>query len=204
MVWQSQFKSGSPRGKVSEITDGKKMFAQFGLEEESRYYTVTKNNIISGSQKKICLSGCWRMPNSGRENARPGIHWKAIALIGTVGNLQYFLNWWKLIVNFWSGAISVIFQICEPETSNKYFKYLHENQTCYLNSSCWKLATKLFQCGCRALILVSSCNPKLVLTLLTSQRKCMDICIFHNYSESNSRNWNHIFRIKIEEISRIK
>lgn len=77
MVWQSQFKSVSPRSTVSEITDDKKMFAQFGLEE-SRYYTVTKNNIISGSQEKNSLSLLWRMLNGGRENAYPGIHLKAL------------------------------------------------------------------------------------------------------------------------------
>ena len=52
MVWQFQFKSVSPRGIVSEIIDDKKMFVQFGLEEENRHYTVTTNNVISGSIRK--------------------------------------------------------------------------------------------------------------------------------------------------------
>lgn len=55
------------------------------------------------------------MLNGGRENTKPGIHVKAIALIDSMGDLQYFWNWWKLIVNFWSRAVSIIFQICEPE-----------------------------------------------------------------------------------------
>lgn len=65
----------------------RKMFAQFRLEE-SRYYTVTKINVISGSQKKNFLSELWRVLNSGRENGKPGIHLKAIALIDPVGDLQ--------------------------------------------------------------------------------------------------------------------
>lgn len=40
---------------MSEITDDKKIFAQFGLEEESRHYTLAKNNVISGSQKKLSV-----------------------------------------------------------------------------------------------------------------------------------------------------
>lgn len=126
-------------------------------------------------KKIVCqnFGGCWMVIMS-----ISGIHLKSIALIDPMGDLLYFLNCWKRIVNFWSGAISIIFQICEPEGRNKYFKYLNENQTCYLNGSCRKLATKLSQCGCRALILGSSYSPKLVLILFTSQRKCMDICIF--------------------------
>lgn len=55
MVWQSQFKSVNPRGIIGDI-DYKKTFVQFGLEEENRHYTVTMNNVISGSiRKKMCL-----------------------------------------------------------------------------------------------------------------------------------------------------
>lgn len=52
MIWQSQFKSVSPRGIVSEIVDEKKMFVPFGLEEENRHYTVTMIIIIDGSVRK--------------------------------------------------------------------------------------------------------------------------------------------------------
>lgn len=52
MVWQSQFKSVSPRGVVREIIDDKKMFVHFGPEEEKGHYTVTMNDIISGSTGK--------------------------------------------------------------------------------------------------------------------------------------------------------
>lgn len=197
MVWQSQFKSVYPRSIVSEITIDKEMFAQFGPEEENRYYTVTKNNVISGSQKKIVcqiFGGCWMVTE---KMSISGIHLKAIALIDPMGDLLYFLNWWKLTVNFWSGAISIIFQICEPEGRKKYFKYLNENQACYLNRSCRKLATKLSQCGCRALILGSSYSPKLVLIYLQVKGSAWTSAFFHNYGESNSRNWEPIFRIKI-------
>lgn len=52
MVWQFQFKSVSPRSIVSEIIDYKKMFVQFGLEEENRHYPPIMNNVISGSISK--------------------------------------------------------------------------------------------------------------------------------------------------------
>lgn len=50
MLWQSQFMSLSPRGIVSEIIGDEKMFAQFGLENSR--YSVTTNNVISGSIRK--------------------------------------------------------------------------------------------------------------------------------------------------------
>lgn len=55
MVWQLQLKSLSPRGIVSEITVYKKMFVQFGFEEENRRYTPIMNNVISSS---VCKSVC--------------------------------------------------------------------------------------------------------------------------------------------------
>ena len=109
MVWQSQFKSVSPRGIVSEIG----WQVHFGLEEENRRYTVTTNNTISGSvrKKKKCVcrifGGCWavveKMPSqvficSGN------------SLTNTAASLQYFLNSWKLMVSFWSGATYIIFR----------------------------------------------------------------------------------------------
>lgn len=186
MVWWSQFKPESPRDIVSEIIDDKKMFVQLGLEEENRHYAVTMNNVISGSiRKKMCQSfgGCWTVVEKMPSQV---FICNGNALTNIVADLQYFLNWWKLIVSFWSGAICIIFQICEPESGNKYVKYLNENQTCYVDSKCWKTATKWFPCACRGLILISSCNPKLVPILFTNQSKCIDICIFHNCGE-NSR-----------------
>lgn len=94
MVWQSQFKSVSPRGIVREILDENKMFVPFGLEEENRHSTVTTNIIIDGSVRKKCVyqcfGGCWtvleKMPSQV-------FICNDDTLTNAVADLQYSLNW---------------------------------------------------------------------------------------------------------------